>query len=280
MALKTLDCGGVKLDLSRTQVMGILNVTPDSFYDGGSHYSTDAAVEHARRMIREGADVIDVGGESTRPGSKSVPVSEELRRVVPVIKSLAEERGVCLSVDTYKPEVARAALKAGARMINDVYGLRKEGMSEVAAEYGVPVVVMHMQGTPKSMQENPKYADVVEDIKDFFVERVSSLEGCGVSKNKVILDPGLGFGKTTEHNLEILRRLDEFKSMRCPILVGPSRKSFIGNVLGLPADLRLEGTLAVLAVSVMKGAKFLRVHDVGASVRAARMVDAILRQSI
>jgi len=259
----------------KTKIVGILNVTPDSFYDGGKVDGVDAAVVRALEMVSEGADVIDVGGESTRPGSDPVSVDEEISRVAPVIKKLSKECGVPISIDSYKPEVVSKALEAGASMINDVYGLRSPGMLELAAESKLPIILMHMQGTPKNMQENPTYGDVVEDIKKFFKERLAAAEASGIKKENIILDPGVGFGKTLEHNLEILRRLEEFKELGCRILVGPSRKSFIGTITGAPPAERLAGTLASVVASILNGADFVRVHDVAETVQAACVAENI-----
>lgn len=269
-------CGKYELDVGRkTFVMGILNITPDSFSDGGIFFDKKAAVKHARMMVEAGADIIDVGGESTRPGSEPVTVDEELRRVIPVVKEVAEME-VIISIDTYKPEVAYKAVKAGACMLNDVNSLRTKGMAEFAATQKIPVVLMHMQGTPKNMQKNPVYKNVITDINDFFNERLAFAVQKGIKKEDVILDPGIGFGKRLEHNLEIIRRLGEFKKHGCLLLIGPSRKSFIGEILDLPSGERLEGTLAAVTASVMNGADIVRVHDVRETVRAVRVVDAIL----
>lgn len=260
----------------KTYVMGILNVTPDSFSDGGRFLDCKVAVKQAEKMVGDGADIIDVGGESTRPGSKPVAVEEELTRVVPVIKALS---GIdtAISIDTYKPEVAFKAVEAGACMLNDINALRTKGMAEFAAGHGIPVVLMHMQGTPRVMQKNPSYGDVVKDINRFFEERIAFALQKGVSRENIIIDPGIGFGKTLEHNLEIIRRLADFRRHGCPILVGPSRKSFIGQVLDLPTGERLEGTLAAVTACIAGGADMVRVHDVKEAVRASRLADAIYR---
>jgi dihydropteroate synthase len=263
----------------RTYVMGVLNVTLDSFSDGGTFFDRKTAVEHAKRMVEEGADIIDVGGESTRPGSTRVTVEEELRRVIPVIESLSGIDTV-ISIDTCKPEVAFKAFKAGARMLNDVFALRTKGMAEFAANQNLPVVLMHMQGTPKDMQKKPEYGDVVEDIKLFFDERIAFATEKGVKKENIIIDPGIGFGKTLEHNLEIIRRLAEFRKHGRPILIGPSRKSFIGTVLNLPVNERLEGTIAAATACVLNGADIVRVHDVKEVARAVKIADAIKRSRL
>ncbi|VVB51123.1 Pterin binding enzyme [uncultured archaeon] len=260
----------------RTLVMGILNVTPDSFSDGGKYFSQKEAAVHAKKMVADGADIIDVGGESTRPGSAVVSAEEELKRVIPAIKSAAD-LGVPISIDTSKPQVAKAALEAGATIVNDVYGLRQDGMVDVAAGFGCRVVIMHMQGTPKTMQVNPTYRDVVGDIKDFFNERIVACEKAGVKKKNIIIDPGVGFGKTLQHNIEIIRRLQEFKSLGCPVLVGVSRKRFIGDLTGLPTEERLEGTIAAVTACVLNGADVVRVHDVKECVHAVKIADSIAR---
>ena len=258
--------------------MGILNVTPDSFSDGGLFLKTDDAIRRAEALVEEGAALIDVGGESSRPGSDPVPAEEEIRRVVPVIEHLSKRLPIPISIDTSKAGVARRAIAAGARIINDISALRFDPeMAPLAAETGVPVVLMHMQGTPKEMQARPVYADVVREITAFFESRIRFAEQAGIGRDRILLDPGIGFGKTTEHNLEILARLSEFRSLGRPVLIGPSRKSFIGRVLDLPAEERLEGTAAAVAVGILHGASILRVHDVRAMIRVTRMVEAIER---
>jgi dihydropteroate synthase len=261
---------------ARTLVMGILNVTGDSFYDGGRYSDQTEAVHRGVTMAEDGADIIDIGGESTRPGAEPVPAGEEVERVVPVISALCEMIDVPISVDTYKSEVAREAVAAGASIINDISAMRfDEGMAELAASAEVPVVLMHMQGTPRDMQDDPSYDNVVREISEFLSERVKYAEARGVPRDSVIVDPGIGFGKTTEHNLEILAGMASFRDIGCPVLVGPSRKSFIGNVLELPVDERLEGTAAAVAVAVMNGADIVRVHDVKEMVRVVKLADAI-----
>lgn len=262
----------------RTLVMGILNVTPDSFSDGGKFPNADAAVQHGRRLMAEGADIVDVGGESSRPGAAPVPEDEELRRVIPVVEKLAREAGAVVSVDTCKARVAEEAVAAGAAIINDISALRSDPrMAEVAARTGAGVVLMHMKGTPKDMQENPAYGDVVGEIAAFLAGRGEAARRAGVSGEAIAYDPGIGFGKTPAHNLELVRRLAEFRGLGGPILVGPSRKSFIGAVLDLPAAGRLEGTAAVVALAVAGGADVVRVHDVREMVRVAKVADAIVR---
>lgn len=271
--VKKLKIGKRIYDLSKRHplVMGILNVTPDSFSDGGKYFHFDEALKRALQMVEEGADIIDIGGESTRPGSEPVPLEEEKARVVPLIKELRKKVDVPISIDTYKPEIAREALEAGAELINDIYGLRQEGMLDLLEEAKVPVVIMHMQGTPKDMQKNPTYTEVVSEISAFLKQRVRKAEECGLLKEEIILDPGIGFGKTLEHNLCILSRLEEFVSLGYPVLIGHSRKSFIGLTLDLPVEERLEGTLAVSAISTFKGASILRVHDVKENLRSIKM---------
>ena len=263
------------LNFNKIIIIGILNITPDSFSDGGLFVDADKAFEHAMQMVKDGADIIDIGGESSRPGSEPVSEDEELRRIIPVVERLLRESDVIVSIDTCKPKVAEACLKKGAHMINDITGLRNEKMLKLAAEYNAPAVIMHMKGNPKNMQENPSYEDVVTEIKDFFRGRINEARKYGV--NDIILDPGIGFGKTTLHNLQILKRLNEFKDLQCPILVGTSRKSFIGNILGLPANERLEGTLASVAIAVANGADMVRVHDVKECRRAVQIADAVRR---
>jgi dihydropteroate synthase len=268
------------LDLgTRTHLMGILNVTPDSFSDGGKFFKPEEAIRQGMRLAQEGADIIDVGGESTRPGSEPVSLEEELRRVIPVIRELAKGTDTPISIDTYKSRVAKEALDSGASMVNDISALRFDPeMKKTLAEYKVPVVLMHIKGTPKNMQDNPQYQNVLEEIKAYLEDSIRMAEEAGISENKIIVDPGIGFGKTVEDNLKILKNLKEFASMGKPILMGVSRKSFIGKTLDLPADQRLEGSLAALAVSIINGANILRVHDVKESKRVARLVDSILKQ--
>ncbi len=271
------------LDLgSRTHVMGVLNVTPDSFSDGGRYASADRAVEHAREMAALGADLIDIGGESTRPGADPLSEEEELQRILPVIERLAAELPLPLSVDTYKASVAERALKAGASLINDISGLRfSPDMARVVADHGAALVIMHIKGTPRNMQQDPVYADVVREIGSFLAEGIEIAVRAGVDREKIMIDPGIGFGKTVEHNLAILHRLDEFRTLGRPVLIGTSRKRFIGSVLDIPQpDQRLEGTAATVALAIERGAKIVRVHDVAAMVRVARMTDAILKSKL
>lgn len=262
----------------RSLIMGILNVTPDSFYDGGKYADPEAAVRRALQMVEEGADIIDVGGESTRPGSDPVDADTEAARVVPVIKALRDRISVPISVDTYKAPVAEAALKAGACIVNDVTGLHADPrIAHVAAEYGATVVVMHIKGEPKTMQLNPTYSDLLGEVRAYLEEGCERALKAGVPEDRIWIDPGIGFGKTAEHNLELLRRLRFFRSLGFPILVGTSNKSVIGHVLGLPVHDRLEGTAATVALAIANGADGVRIHDVQAMKRVAAMTDAIVR---
>jgi dihydropteroate synthase len=270
----SLDCGGRALDLSRVAIMGVLNVTPDSFSDGGAYLERERAVAHARAMVAEGADIIDVGGESTRPGAKSVSAAQEIDRVVPVIESLSREVQVPISVDTSKPEVMRAAVKAGAGFINDVRGLREPGALAEAAALERPVCLMHMRGEPGTMQDDPEYDDVVADVRDFLNERVVAAIATGISRERIVVDPGFGFGKTMAHNLELLRRLRELSALG-PVLVGLSRKSMIGKLLGLPVEHRQHASVALALLAAQNGAQILRVHDVAATVQAVRTWEAV-----
>lgn len=274
-----IKAGRLTMDFGRrTYIMGILNVTPDSFSDSGRFFDPDDAVEHALRMEGEGADIIDIGGESSRPGAKGVTAKKELKRVLPVIKKLKGRIKAPISIDTTKSEVARAALEAGASMINDISGLRFDpGIARVAARHRVPVVIMHIKGRPRTMQRAPRYSDLVQEILDYFAGSIRIAESAGVPSEKIILDPGIGFGKTLENNFEILRRLAEFRSLGRPILVGVSRKSMIGKTLGLPEGERLEGTAAAVAASIANGADIVRVHDVAAMKRVSKMTDALVR---
>jgi dihydropteroate synthase len=272
-----LEWNNYRLDLGiRTHIMGVLNVTPDSFSDGGLYLDTDKAVERALEIEEEGADIIDIGGESTRPGALPISPEEELSRVIPVIERLSSRLKIPISIDTYKAQVAREAIEAGASIINDISGLRFDPeMASVAAQYDVPLIIMHIKGTPRDMQINPVYQDIIGEIFEFLHDGISIALKAGVYEDKIIIDPGIGFGKTFEHNLEIINRLDEFRSLGRPILFGPSRKSFIGKILDLPADDRLEGTAAAVAIGIIKGADIVRVHDVRSMVRVARVADAI-----
>ena len=274
----SLDCGGRRLLLDVPRVMGIVNVTPDSFSDGGEHFDTDAAIAHGLRLVEEGADVLDVGGESTRPGAGEVPVDEELRRVVPVIEALAARTQVPVSVDTSKPEVMRAAVAAGAGMINDVYALRREGALDAAAALGVPVVLMHMLGEPRSMQDEPRYDEVVDEVHRFLAERIFAAQMVGIDKKHIVVDPGFGFGKTREDNLQLLARLERFTDLGVPVLAGLSRKRTIGELTGRDAAGRVHGSVAAHLIAVQRGARIVRVHDVAATVDALKVWNAVAAQ--
>lgn len=276
-----LNCNGHILDLGRrTYVMGILNVTPDSFSDGGMYLDPDKAVEHAKEMAAHGADIIDIGGESTRPGAEPLSEEEELTRVIPVIERLSKEIDTPISIDTYKSRVAERALQAGACIVNDISGLRfSPDMAKVAADHGAALVIMHIKGTPRDMQKNPVYGDVVREISEYLLEGIEIAVEAGVDREKIVIDPGIGFGKTLEHNLDILNRLGEFKTLGRPILIGPSRKRFIGMALdqGEPEQ-RIEGTAATIALAIERGANIVRVHDVLQMARVAKMTDAIIKR--
>lgn len=271
-----LDCAGRPLRLDRPRVVGILNVTPDSFSDGGSHASTEAAVAHGLRLAEEGADMLDVGGESTRPGADEVPLEEELSRVIPVIEQLAARTSLPIAIDTSKPEVMRAAVAAGAGMINDVYALRREGALDAAAELRVAICLMHMQGEPRSMQAEPHYDDVVGDVHRFLTDRLFACELAGIDKRQVMVDPGFGFGKTLDHNLALLRALERFGNLGSGAYVGLSRKSMIGTLTGKtePAQ-RVAGSVAAAVIAVQRGARMVRVHDVAATVDALAVWHAV-----
>jgi dihydropteroate synthase len=258
-------------------VMGVLNVTPDSFSDGGRYFDRASAVAHGEELAGQGAEIIDVGGESTRPKAEAVSEQEELRRVIPVIEELAGRVSAAISIDTMKPAVARAALAAGASIVNDVGANRTdEAMWRLVAESGAGYVVMHMQGTPQTMQANPVYADVAREVGEFFEERLKRLSGCGVAAEQVTLDPGIGFGKTREHNLQLLGRLRSFTSLGRPMLLGVSRKSFLGKVGDVADAERLSAALACTALAAEAGVQMFRTHDVAATVQALRMAEAIM----
>jgi len=273
LKLSPIVCRDYTLRFEKTLIMGILNVTPDSFYDGGLFADVDTAVAHGKKMVSDGADLIDVGGESSRPGSAPLSEKEELDRILPVVTRLLDEVSVPISIDTYKPLVADACLKAGAHLINDITGLTNPEMRKVVAKYKVPVILMHMKGTPKTMQQNPTYQDMLGEITAFFREQITKARKEGIQH--IIIDPGIGFGKTVEHNLQVLKHLTKFKCLGCPILVGPSRKSFIGVITGESVKERLDGTLAAVTVAIMNGANIVRVHDVKECKRAIQIVDAI-----
>ncbi len=271
-----LDCAGRVLKLDVPRVMGIVNATPDSFADGGEHATVEAAIAHGLKLAEEGADILDIGGESTRPSADDVPLEEELRRVVPVIEALAKRVSIPISVDTSKPEVMRAAVAAGAGMINDVYALRREGALDAAAGLGVPVVLMHMQGEPRTMQANPQYDDVVAEVHRFLAERIFAAEMAGIAKKNVVVDPGFGFGKDTRHNLQLLAQLRRFTEFGVPVLAGLSRKKTIGELTGRdqPRE-RVFGSVAAHLVAAQNGAAILRAHDVAATVDALKVWNAV-----
>ncbi|RLE10358.1 dihydropteroate synthase [Candidatus Aerophobetes bacterium] len=275
----TIPLGGKILNLAKkTAIMGILNVTPDSFYDGGRYTCQDEALRRVEQMIEEGADIIDVGGESTRPGSERVSLKEEIKRVIPIIEKIRENFDVPISIDTYKAEVARQAIEVGANMVNDISGLRFDPkLKKVVAKCDVPVVITHIKGTPKDMQDNPQYRCLMGEIISYLREGIKMAEEAGISSDKIIIDPGIGFGKTTEHNLRIIKRLPELKSLGKPILIGASRKSFIGNVLKLPVSERLEGSLAIGSLSVFQGANIIRTHDVKETRRVVDLIRAVMK---
>lgn len=257
-----LDCAGKQLDLSEARIMGILNVTPDSFSDGGQFIGQDEALAQAKKMVADGAAIIDVGGESTRPGAAIVSVAEEISRVVPVIEAIQSELNIPISIDTSKPEVMQAAVEAGAGLINDVRALQVEGALEVAAASQLPICLMHAQGTPQNMQDDPQYEDVVSEVKHFIEQRIEICEKAGVDRTKLIIDPGFGFGKRARHNLRLMKHLTELNELDLPILVGVSRKSIIGKLLNVTVEERLAGSLALASVAVWQGAKIIRTHDV------------------
>ena len=271
-----LDCAGRILKLDMPRVMGIVNVTPDSFSDGGAHFDADAAIAHGLKLAEEGADLLDIGGESTRPGAQEISVEEELRRVIPVIERLARDTALPISIDTSKPEVMRAAVEAGAGMINDVYALRREGALDAAAQLRVPVVLMHMQGEPRTMQVQPEYDDVVGEVHRFLAERIFAAEMAGVARRNIVVDPGFGFGKTTAHNLQLLAQLRRFTELGVPVLAGMSRKKSIGELTGHedPRE-RVFGSVAAHLIAAQNGAMLLRVHDVAATVDALKVWNAV-----
>ncbi len=274
MAAPVLRCGEHSLALDRPRVMGVLNVTPDSFSDGGRFLEADSARAHARRMVEEGADLIDIGGESSRPGAEPVSADEEIARVVPVIEALAGEVDAPLSVDTCKPQVMRAAVAAGAGMINDIQALQAPGALAEAAALGVPICLMHMQGEPRTMQQRPHYDDVAGEVAGFLRARVEAAEAAGVPRERLVLDPGFGFGKALAHNYELLRRLDAVVGLGLPVLVGISRKSMVGRLLERGVEERLAGSLAAAAVATFQGAAIVRAHDVAATADAVRVAAA------
>ena len=270
-----MNFSGTELNLKNPHIMGVLNITPDSFSDGGQNNSVDKSISNALEMIEAGASIIDVGGESTRPGAVKVSLEEELQRVVPVIERLNSVSDVIISIDTSKPRVMQEAVSAGAALINDVFALRQEGAVEMAATLNVPVCLMHMQKTPQAMQENPKYSDILNEIDAFFSERIKVCERAGISKSTLILDPGFGFGKSLQHNLTLLANLSIFKHFGCPILAGLSRKSMFGLLLNKKVDERLIASISAAVVAAMNGATILRVHDVVETKDALSVVSAV-----
>jgi len=271
------------LDFSKkTYIMGVLNVTPDSFSDGGLFFDEKKAIERALRLIEDGADIIDIGGESTRPGSEPVSMEEEIRRTIPVIKAISKSIKIPISIDTYKAEVARRALDAGASIVNDISGLRFDpDMPKVVSEYNVPVIIMHIKGRPKDMQQNPVYEALIPEIMDYLRISIRLATKFGIPDDMIIIDPGIGFGKTFEHNLEIIKNLKEFTLLGKPVAVGVSRKAFIGKILGdVPPSERLEGTASAVAISIFNGANIIRVHDVKEMAKVAKVADAIKRCKI
>jgi dihydropteroate synthase len=272
----SLRCADVTLDLSRPRVMGVVNVTPDSFSDGGRFLAPDAAVAHGVRLAEEGAALIDVGGESTRPGAAPVALEEELRRVVPVIERLRAATRAVISVDTSKPEVMRAALAAGAAMVNDVYALRAPGALDAVAGSGCALCLMHMQGEPRTMQVSPRYENVVGEVRAFLAERVAACRAAGIGPQRIAIDPGFGFGKTLEHNLTLLRHLHELTALELPVLVGLSRKSMVGTLTGRAPGERVQGSVALAVIAALAGARIVRAHDVAATVEALEVVAAVM----
>ncbi|HRX71643.1 MAG: dihydropteroate synthase [Gammaproteobacteria bacterium] len=270
-----MDCAGKKLDLRQPVVMGVLNVTPDSLSDGGRYLNLDDALRRAEIMVAEGAAIIDVGGESTRPGAPPVATQEELDRVLPVVERLTRELPIPVSVDTSKPEVIREAIRAGAGLINDVRALQLPGALEAAAASGLPVCLMHLQGNPATMQQKPHYADVLAEVWAFLAERVGACEGAGIPRERILVDPGFGFGKTLEHNLALLRHLNRFTGLAAGVMVGLSRKSMIGLLLDAPVNERLAGSLAAAVIAAWQGARIVRVHDVRDTVQALRVCAAV-----
>ncbi|MZH06152.1 MAG: dihydropteroate synthase [Nitrospinae bacterium] len=261
----------------KTRFMGIINISTDSFYEKSQCHSLDEVLATAERMIREGADYLDLGAESSRPGSKPISDQEEMDKLIPVVSSLVKKVDIPVSVDTYKPAVAQEALQAGAKIINDITGLQKSSeMAEVVSRLDGGVIIMHMQGTPLTMQENPNYENVVNDVKKFLGKSVEIAEAAGILPDRIVVDPGIGFGKNQKHNLDILNNLEQFAELKKPILLGISRKSFIGNILNLPPEERLEGSLAASVIGVCKGGSILRTHDVNATRNAVKVAEAII----
>ncbi len=280
-----LTCGQRQLDLSMTQVMGILNVTPDSFSDGGQLYTgrallLDQVLLRAEKMVADGASILDVGGESTRPGAEKVGLQEEMDRVLPAVERIAQELDVVISVDTSSPELMTEAAACGAGLINDVRALGRDGALKAAADSGLPVCLMHMQGSPATMQARPEYDDVLDEVAGFLQQRAQACIAAGISPDQIILDPGFGFGKTVEHNLRLMNNVSHLKKLGFPVLIGTSRKSMFGAVLGREVDARLAGSLATVAIAVMQGAEIVRVHDVAETMDVVRMVRAVMAESV
>ena len=273
--IREINCAGKILDLSTPQVMGILNLTPDSFSDGGQFATAKSAVQQTARMLEQGARIIDVGGESTRPGAAAVSLNEELDRVIPVIEKIALEFDTIISIDTSKPEVMDAAVKAGASFINDVNALRSDGALETAVKLGVPICLMHMQGMPRTMQTAPIYEHVTNDIVNFLSKRIQDCVDAGISHEQLLIDPGFGFGKTLEQNCQLMRELNTFKELGCPVLVGVSRKSMIGQILDVEVDERLIGSVALETLAVWQGANVIRAHDVREAVAGVKIATAV-----
>lgn len=271
------NCGCFQLDLSKPRVMGIVNVTPDSFSDGGKFNTTEKAIAHALQLVEEGADILDIGGESTRPGATPVPLDEELKRVIPVIEGLRDV-GVPLSIDTYKPQVMHAAIAAGADIVNDVCALREPQALEIVAASQAGVCLMHMQGRPQTMQADPQYDDVVCEVRDFLKDRLNAAQQAGIDPSRIVLDPGFGFGKRTAHNLTLLNHLNDIQALGLPLLIGLSRKSVLGQVVGSSVDERIHAGIAASVVSVMKGANIVRVHDVKPTIDALKIVQAVMNE--
>ena len=269
------DCGKFQLNLNRPHVMGIVNVTPDSFSDGGKFAQKNRAIDHALTLIEEGADILDIGGESTRPNATPVSLQEELDRVIPVIEGLTGQINIPISIDTYKPQVMQAAISAGASIVNDIRALQESRALEIVAASDLGVCLMHMQGMPQTMQVNPQYADVLAEVKMFLQQRLQECESAGVARSRVVLDPGFGFGKTRAHNITLIQHLASFSSLGQPLLVGLSRKSVLGQMTGNDVDARLYASIAASVISAMVGANIMRVHDVKATVEALKIVTAI-----
>ncbi len=272
------NCRGYSIDLSKkTCIMGILNITPDSFSDGGLFFGIDAALSRAMKIADEGADIIDIGGESTRPGSCAVSAEEELSRIIPAIKKIRHKIKIPISVDTYKPEVAEVALEEGASIVNDITGLKDERMAKIVKKFNAGVIIMHIRGTPATIQKSPRYKDLLGEIIKRLKRGIGCARSAGIKRSSIVIDPGIGFGKTVSHNLAILRNLDKLRKLGFPVLIGASRKSFIGKILCADAGERLYGSLGVAALAIAGGASILRAHDVKETVQVARACDAILK---